>query len=65
MKNYQTTTLVLSDLDRKMIAELSQAIGEKTIVAVVRFALRETYKNFFGKLCSIENKNGRDDEFNV
>lgn len=50
MRNYQTTTLVLSDLDRKMIAELSQAIGEKTIVAVVRFALRETYKNFFGKL---------------
>ncbi len=56
MKNYQQTTLILSDLDRKMISELSSILGEKTIIAVIRFSLRETYKNFFGKLCSIENK---------
>lgn len=55
MKNQQTT-LVLSDLDRKMISELSSILGEKTIIAVIRFSLRETYKNFFGKLCSIENR---------
>lgn len=60
MKNYQQTTLILSDLDRKMISELSSILGEKTIIAVIRFSLRETYKNFFGKLCSIENRDNHE-----
>ena len=60
MKNYQQTTLILSDLDRKMISELSSILGEKTIIAVIRFSLRETYKNFFGRLCSIENGNNHE-----
>ena len=41
MKNYQQTTLILSDLDRKMISELSSILGEKTIIAVIRFSLRD------------------------
>lgn len=55
MKERQTT-ICLNELDWRMIGELKPVMGEKTLIAVLRYALRETYKSFFGRMCTIENK---------
>ena len=51
-----TTTLTLGDRDQKIISDLKEIIGEKTKAGVIRYAVRELHKNFFGSLISKEIK---------
>ena len=49
MKERQTT-ICLNELDWQMIDELKPVIGEKTLIAVLRYAIRALHRNFFGEI---------------
>lgn len=49
MKERQTT-ICLNELDWQMIDELKPIIGEKTLIAVLRYAIRSLHRNFFGEI---------------
>lgn len=49
MKERQTT-ICLNELDWQMIDELKPVIGEKTLIAVLRYAIRSLHRNFFGEI---------------
>ncbi len=50
MKERQTT-ICLNELDWQMIDELKPVIGEKTLIAVLRYAIRSLHRNFFWRDC--------------
>ena len=45
----RTTTITITEVDDRLINDLKNAIGEKNLVAIFRFCIREQHKKIFGE----------------
>lgn len=45
----RSTTMMVNEVDERMINELKPVLGEKLMIGVLRFCLREMYKKIFGE----------------
>ena len=43
------TTITLTEIDDRLINELKNALGEKNLITIIRFCIREQHKKIFGE----------------
>lgn len=45
----RTTTITITEVDDRLINDLKNAIGEKNLITIIRFCIREQHKKIFGE----------------